>query len=102
VKRVLCLRAGFLGSEAWQINLKKKPSSEDELECFFESDTPRVRYVDGGDDVPSVQPLSEKCRVYSLLYLWKLWRLTASARTSSSVGPAYSPGQEADSEDALA
>jgi hypothetical protein len=102
VKRVLCLRAGFLGSEAWQINLEKKPSSEDELECFIESATPRVRCVDGGDEVPSVQPLSKKCRVYSLLYLWDLWRLTASARASLSVGPAYSPGQEADSEDALA
>jgi hypothetical protein len=70
VKRVLCLRAGFLGSEAWQINLDKKPNSEDELECFFESATPCVRCVNGGDEVPSVQPLSEKCRVCSLLYLW--------------------------------
>jgi hypothetical protein len=63
VNRVLCLRAGILGIEVWQINLEKKPGSKDGLDCFFECKSPRARRVTCGDEFPSVQPLAVKSGV---------------------------------------
>jgi hypothetical protein len=101
VNRVWYLRRGFLGIEAWQINLEKKPGSEEGEESGDDCSLLRICWASGEEGL-SVQPLAAKHGTYWLFCLCCRCNVTTSAALSSGAGPPYNPGQEAVSEDARA
>jgi hypothetical protein len=91
----------FLGLDDGHIIREKRLGPDEGLESVAEL-LFSLEWRSAGEEVPSVHPLPEKRGVYLWSRFQRRRELTASAKDSSRVGPVYSPGHAAVSEDTRA